>query len=161
MSAAPSIHASCVLVGAGAVLIRGESGSGKSRLAMALLQAAERGDLPFARLISDDRTLVEAAHGRLIARAAPALSGLLEVRQIGILEMPVEPVAVVVLVVDIAETATRLPEPSERTVEIAGIALPRLTLARGTGHLPQVLAEISELADGRSRAALQARLLEK
>jgi HPr kinase/phosphorylase len=153
MSTAPSIHASCILVGAGAVLIRGESGSGKSRLVMALLQAAARGDLAFARLVSDDRTLVEAAHGRLTARAVPALSGLLEVRQIGIREMPVEAIAVVRLVVDLVETAPRLPDASDQTVEIAGIALPRLALASETEHLPLVLAAISELAGRRLRTA--------
>ena len=67
----PSIHASAVLVGARAVLIQGPSGSGKSRLALALLHAAERRALmPFARLVADDRAHVEAAHGRLLVRPA-------------------------------------------------------------------------------------------
>ena len=70
-----SIHASAVLVGARAVLIRGPSGSGKSRLALALLHAARQGLLPFARLVADDRAHVEAAHGRLLVRPAPALAG--------------------------------------------------------------------------------------
>ena len=60
MTVAASIHASAVLVGARAVLIRGRSGSGKSRLALELLQSGGGGHLPFARLVSDDRTLVEA-----------------------------------------------------------------------------------------------------
>jgi len=64
---------SAVLVGAKAVLIRGPSGSGKSRLAFALLQAAQAGQLPFARLVADDRALVEAVNGRLLVRPAPVL----------------------------------------------------------------------------------------
>ena len=88
---APSIHASCVLVGAGAVLIRGASGAGKSRLAHDLIEAGSRGDVAFARLVADDRTLVEAVNGRLLARPAPALTGLLELRHIGIRAMPFEP----------------------------------------------------------------------
>src|SRR5262245_6419155 len=112
MTPAPSIHASCVLVGAGAILVRGPSGAGKSRLVNELLQAADRGDLPFARLVADDRTLLEAAHGRLLARPAPPLAGLMEVRQIGIRPMPSEAVAVVRLVVDFDDQARRLPEAS-------------------------------------------------
>jgi serine kinase of HPr protein (carbohydrate metabolism regulator) len=55
----PSIHASAVLIGARAVLIRGPAGSGKSRLALMLLSAAKQGLLPFARLVADDRAHVE------------------------------------------------------------------------------------------------------
>src|SRR5690606_10303186 len=64
----PSIHASCVLIGAKAVLIRGESGAGKSVLALQLMTAVQRGGLAFARLVADDRVLLEATHGRLLAR---------------------------------------------------------------------------------------------
>ena len=52
MNQSPSIHASAVLVGARAVLIQGPSGSGKSRLALALLHAAAQGLIPFARLVT-------------------------------------------------------------------------------------------------------------
>ena len=149
MNAASSIHASCVLVGAGAVLIRGPSGAGKSRLALALLQAAQRGELAFARLVSDDRTRVEAAHGRLLARPVPELFGRIELRHIGIKTMPFEAVAVVTLVVDLTDSAPRLPEMVERTAQIAGITLPRLALPSQADALPLVLAELSELATGR------------
>ena len=145
---APSIHASCVLVGAGAVLIRGASGAGKSRLAHDLIEAGSRGDVAFARLVADDRTLVEAVNGRLLARPAPALTGLLELRHIGIRPMPFEPLAVVSLVVDIALDAERLPEPDGRFTEIAGIRLSRLTVPSGHNVFPIVLAELAALRDG-------------
>ena len=77
--ASPTIHASAVLVGARAVLIQGPPGSGKSRLALALVQAALAGALPFARLVGDDRVHIEAAHGRLLVRPAAALAGRIEV----------------------------------------------------------------------------------
>ena len=99
--ATPTIHASAVLVGARAVLIRGPSGSGKSSLALALLQAADHGALPFARLVGDDRVHVEAAHGRLLVRPAATLAGQIEVRGLGIRRMAHEPVAVVGLVVEL------------------------------------------------------------
>ncbi len=50
-----TVHASAVLTGAHAVLIRGPSGSGKSHLALSLLEAAQSHLLPFARLVGDDR----------------------------------------------------------------------------------------------------------
>jgi len=103
-----------VLAGARAVLIRGPAGSGKSRLALNLIQAASKnGPLIFARLVADDRVHVEAAHDRLIARPPAALAGLLEVRGLGIQRLPYEPVAVVSWVVDLAVPAPmRIPDDS-------------------------------------------------
>jgi serine kinase of HPr protein (carbohydrate metabolism regulator) len=127
------------------VLIRGPSGSGKSRLAIELLQAAQSGALPFARLVSDDRTLVENVHGRLLARPALSISGLLEFRYLGIRQMQIEPGAVVGLVVDADPTASRLPEGRDKTNIIAGVNLPRLAVPSFSGILPLVLAELAAL----------------
>jgi len=140
--AAPSIHASAVLVGGRALLIQGPSGSGKSRLALALIQAADQGLIKFARLVADDRAHVEAAHGRLLVRPAPALAGRIEVRGLGIRAMPYEPVAVVGALIELGGNAARLPEPAEKQVEIAGVRLPRLAVAAGTDPLPLVLAHL-------------------
>ena len=135
----PSIHASAVLIGARAVLIQGPAGSGKSRLALALLHAANQGLLPFARLVADDRAHVEAAHGRLLVR--PALAGLIEVRGLGIRRMPHEPLAVVGLAVDLGQrNAKRLPDATHREAKIEGISLPRLGVAADQNPLPLVLA---------------------
>ncbi len=139
--ASPSIHASAVLVGARAVLIQGSSGSGKSRLALALLQAAEQGALPFARLVADDRAHVEPVHGRLLVRAAPALAGLIEVRGLGIRRVSYEPMAIAGLLVELGQPEVpRLPDNSARQAEIEGIVLPRLAVAAGTDPAPLVLA---------------------
>jgi HPr kinase/phosphorylase len=142
----PTIHASAVLVGAKAVLIRGPSGSGKSRLALALLQAAQAGHLPFARLVADDRAHVEAVHGRLLVRPAAALSGLLELRGIGIDRLEAEPLAAVGWVVDLgAEDAARLPEEEAREAVLGGIRLPRLAVASRDEALPLLLALLQTL----------------
>lgn len=139
----PTIHASAVLVGARAVLIRGPSGAGKSRLAFDLLEAAEHGGLRFARLVGDDRVHVEAAHGRLLVRPAVSLAGLLEVRGLGILRMPWEPMAQVGLLVDLdAADAERLPGASARIAEWAGVRLPRLAVASGVDASSLVLAAL-------------------
>jgi serine kinase of HPr protein (carbohydrate metabolism regulator) len=141
-----SIHASAVLVGARAVLIQGPPGAGKSRLALALLQAARSGQLGFARLVADDRVLIEPSGGRLLARPAPALAGLIEVRGLGVRRVPHEPVAVVGTVLELAAAdASRLPEPASRKIEIARIRLPRLAVAAGVEPLPLLLAYLQTL----------------
>jgi serine kinase of HPr protein (carbohydrate metabolism regulator) len=137
----PSIHATAVLIGARAVLIRGPAGSGKSRLAYAALEAARTGLLPFARLVGDDRVHVEAAHGRLLVRPANTLAGLIEIRGLGIRRLPYEPLAAVGLVVDLAAgDGERLPTAGESAIE--GIALPRLAVAPGQDALPILLAAL-------------------
>jgi HPr kinase/phosphorylase len=137
----PTIHASAVLVGARAVLIRGPSGSGKSRLALALLQAADRGALPFARLVADDRAHVEAVHGRLLVRPAPALAGLIEVRGLGIRRVPYEPLAVAGTLIELGQAEVdRAPDPAAGHAQIAGISLPRLAVAATNDPFPLVLA---------------------
>jgi serine kinase of HPr protein (carbohydrate metabolism regulator) len=134
------IHASAVVIGEAGVLIRGASGSGKSRLALALIAGA-RGGGAFARLIGDDRVRLESSNERLIARGHPLILGQIEQRGAGILRTAFIAAAVVRLVVDIvpADKAARYPLPAdERTglrsedwdfsglgdVELAGIRAP-------------------------------------
>jgi serine kinase of HPr protein (carbohydrate metabolism regulator) len=139
----PTIHASAVLVGAKAVLIRGPAGAGKSRLAWDLVQAARQGALPFARLVADDRVHVEACAGQLLVRPAPALAGLIEIHGLGIRRLAFEPVAAVALVVDLAAAdAARLPGPEAGKTTIAGVTLPRLAVAAGMAALPLLLASL-------------------
>ena len=139
-----TVHASAVLVGSRAVLIRGPSGSGKSQLALDLIEACRRGALRFARLVGDDRLHVQTAAGRLLAAAPDELAGLIEVRGAGVLRLDYEPVAVVGLVVDLAAAnAERLPRREQRHAEIQGILLPRLAVAPELTPLPRVLALIN------------------
>jgi HPr kinase/phosphorylase len=143
-----TIHASAVLVGARAVLIRGPSGSGKSRLALELIEAGDTGGLRFAQLVADDRVHLEAAGGRLLVRPAEALAGLIEVRGAGLLRMPHEASAVVGLVVDLAAAdASRLPDRDLRKTEIDGISLPRLAVAADAAALPALLAILNSSAE--------------
>jgi HPr kinase/phosphorylase len=138
-----TIHATAVLTGAKAILIRGPAGSGKSRLAWNLVTAGTQGLLPFARLIADDRALLENRSGRLVVRPAQELAGMIEICGLGIRRIEFEPVAVVGLVVDLdAADAGRVPEKRATSVVIAGVTLPRLAVAAGMAAFPLVLAAL-------------------
>jgi len=138
-----TIHASAVLLGARALLIRGAAGSGKSTLAFALIRAGGSATLPFTRLVGDDRVHVEAAHGRLLVRPAETLRGLIEIRGLGIRQVPFEPMAVVGLVADLgAGDAERLPAADSAFMHLAGIRLPRIGIAPGADALPIVFAAL-------------------
>jgi HPr kinase/phosphorylase len=144
VNAAPTIHASAVLTGARALLIRGPSGCGKSRLVLDLLHAAAGGRLVFARLVADDRVHVEAVNGRLLARPPAALAGLLEVRGLGIQQLQYEPMAVVSWVIDLGVAApARLPDAAAAQTDVAGVTLRRLAVPPACDPVPLVLAAVT------------------
>ena len=141
---ASTTHASAVLVGERAVLIRGPSGSGKSRLAFDLILAGRAGQIAAATLIGDDRVHLEAAQDRLVVRPARELAGLLEIRGLGIRRCDFAEQACVGLVVDLsAADAERLPAPETLVAEIYGIKLPRIPVGVTFSPLPLVLAALS------------------
>ena len=152
----PTHHATALLWGARAVLLRGAAGSGKSRLALELLAEGARRGVRVA-LIGDDRVVLEAASGRLIARVAATLAGRIEVRGLGILGLAHEPAGVVGLVVDfVREQPDRLPDvdAGDLRVTIAGVRLPRLALwIDDSAPLARLLVALDAfgLADGRLR----------
>ncbi|KQT46658.1 serine kinase [Methylobacterium sp. Leaf456] len=124
-----TVHASCVLLGEAGVLIRGPAGSGKSSLCLALLDRAGL-EGRHAALVGDDRIRLEAHHGRLVARPHPALVGLIEIRGHGIRRLTQHAEAAVVrLVVDLVESAERMPVDAVATERLLGVSLPRLSLA--------------------------------
>ena len=150
MTTAPgaSIHASAVLVGKRAVLIRGPSGSGKSRLAFDLILAGRTGQIAPTVLVGDDRVHVAAKEGVVTVRPAPALAGLIEIRGLGIRRCEFAEEAIVGLVVDLdAADAERLPAPEALSLQLDGIITPRIPVARGFDGLPLVVAALTMSAN--------------
>jgi serine kinase of HPr protein (carbohydrate metabolism regulator) len=90
-----------------AVLLVGESGAGKSDVALRLIAAG-------AKLIADDQTALFVERGRIHADAPPNVSGSMEIRGLGILRVDRASPCPVVLVVQLDQEATvaRLPEPA-------------------------------------------------
>ena len=147
----PSVHASAVKVGSHAVLIRGRSGAGKSRLAFDLIMAGRSGVLPPTVLVADDRVRLATDGKELWARAMPELAGLIEIFGLGIRRCDHVDAAPVGMVVDLAASdAERLPPPESLQVTLSGVLLPRIPVAAGQNPLPLVVAALTTTASSSS-----------
>jgi serine kinase of HPr protein (carbohydrate metabolism regulator) len=114
------VHASCVAIRGRAVLLAGRPGAGKSDLALRLI---DRG----AALVSDDYTELRRSGGRLLARAPATIAGRMEVRGIGVVELPAVADVPVCLYADLERIPERLPEAE--TIRLAGENVPLVALA--------------------------------
>lgn len=140
------IHATCVLLDAGGVLLRGPSGSGKSDLALRL---TDRG----AHLVADDRVEIRRQDGWILAEAPANLRGLIEVRGVGIVRMPYVAEARIVLVADLVagDAVERMPEDTETV--LLGEPVARLALDPFEISAPLKLGLAAERAAARRPAA--------
>jgi serine kinase of HPr protein (carbohydrate metabolism regulator) len=124
-NAAPSsetLHASCVMIDGAGVLLHGASGAGKSDLALRLI---DRG----ASLVSDDYTFLRRVGDRLLASPPETIAGRIEVRGLGLIDMPYVHEAYVRLLIALDEPVPRMPEDEAPTRWIAGVAVPVVALA--------------------------------
>ena len=127
------IHGTCLAIGGDGVLLLGAPGSGKSDLALRLIDAAGMGlsgVARVARLVADDQVAIRRAEGRLIASAPQALAGKLEIRGIGIVDIAPQANAALRLAVRLTPAAEieRLPDLSQARMEILGIAIPLILI---------------------------------
>jgi len=128
------VHATCVDIAGGGVLILGPSGAGKSDLALKLI-------VDGAFLVADDQTVLEREGEHFLARAVERMCGLAEVRGAGILLMPRKSQAVLKLAVRLGDTpGYRLPEPAFWSPDDA--SMPRLPLLLVDGREASAPAKV-------------------
>jgi HPr kinase/phosphorylase len=138
VSAPFRVHGTTVAIDGKAVLLRGDSGAGKSDLALRLIDAG-------ARLVADDQSELRCDGDAVLVRAPAAILGLIEVRGIGIIRLPPLSDVPLALVADLVA-----PDRVER------LPLPRNELFFGL-NLPVVaIAPFEASAVAKLRAALQA-----
>lgn len=127
------MHATCVAWDRAGVLIRGAAGQGKSSLGLALMGMG-------CTLVADDRVLLSREDGDLIARAPDTIRGMIEAREIGILQADSLDKARVMLAVDLDQTETeRL--PPQRQVTLLGTEIPLIRHIEGP-HLASSILQI-------------------
>jgi HPr kinase/phosphorylase len=136
-----TVHATAVALAGQAVLLRGAPGSGKSDLALRLMEQG-------AELVADDQTCLSRRGAELWAAAPEALKDLMEVRGIGVVRVSALVEAPVALLVDLvaAPEVERCPEPERET--LLGIELPKLRLHATEASAPAKLRLALRLSNG-------------
>jgi serine kinase of HPr protein (carbohydrate metabolism regulator) len=127
-----NLHASTVARDGRAVVISGASGSGKSDLALRML---DRG----FTLVSDDRTMVRKEGARLIASPPGAIKGKIEVRGLGIFEIEHVTDVPIALIVELRSDIERLPDDSRERL-ILGVGIPLVSVDAMTASAPSKVA---------------------
>ncbi len=143
-----NLHGTCVAIGAHGVVLLGPSGSGKSDLALRLLDAPGRGasaELLETRLVADDQVLINRVDGHLVARAPVSLRGRLEVRGLGIISTSLlcdEIQLSLALRLVHPDKIERLPNLGDHHVEILGLSLPALEIAPFQASAPALVRTV-------------------
>lgn len=117
-----TIHATTVSLDGRGVILRGPSGSGKSDLAVRLINEG-------ALLVADDQTILFIEGGRLMAQSPAEIAGKMEVRGVGIVKMGPPAIVPVFLVVEMVDPG-EVPRMADfAPVELVGQQVPRIHLA--------------------------------
>ena len=134
------IHSTSVVLDDNGILITGDSGSGKSDLALRLIHSG-------ATLISDDITFCEKKIDRIILSCPSQTKGLLEVREVGIITVPfVEQIKLKMIVKLMNKELERLPR--KKFSKLLGINIPLLTInGNNTSSVIKVKVKLNEIND--------------
>jgi HPr kinase/phosphorylase len=125
------VHGTAVAIGHRAVLIRGPSGAGKSDLALRCLGLGPStiiNEPP--KLVSDDQVILKRDGEQVTVSAPETIFGKLEVRGVGIMDVPAIAAATLALIADLVDPqqVERFPDPWP-LVAILGIEIPLIRLA--------------------------------
>jgi HPr kinase/phosphorylase len=127
------LHATCVTRFGRGILLRGDSGAGKSSLALQLINLGWM-------LVADDYVALTPEQGRLVARAPDRLRGLLEIHGLGICSVPARLQAPVELIVDLVDgPAQRLPD--DQFEDLLNFRIKRLSVSKGDEKKPALVVE--------------------
>lgn len=118
-----NIHATLVSLNNKGILLIGESGTGKSDIALRMIM--EKG----AELVADDRVDIECINNKLIGSAPKEIEGLLEVRNVGISHFPFKQQAEIALCIELCSKKDQLERlPEDEYVDFLGVSITKLKL---------------------------------
>ena len=120
-----NFHCSVIEINQTGIMITGSSGSGKTSLALGLLERANSHQL-LSAFISDDQAILREHNSRLVAKTPPTIAGKLELHGYGIIDLPYKKETTIDLVIEMCpeDTLDRMPE--ERFTTINNVQLPLL-----------------------------------
>lgn len=153
-----NVHGTGLLLDGTGVLLRGPSGSGKSLLALLLLETfALRGKQGL--LIADDRVDIQVGPGGLEMHAPPRIAGLIELRGRGIVSRPHVEAGPLHLAIDLVDDLVRMQEDDAFVTEILGVQLDRAPVPRAglveAAHQRLLVEEGIAALQGRNRPQRQ------
>ena len=125
-----TIHATLVQLFGFGVLLRGPSNSGKSSIALRLLDEAEQSRTPCS-LIADDQVILTSKAGHLVGKAPDNLFGKIEMRGVGIINIEARHECMIDLVVDLVapQSLERMPDEKLDYITIFGVKIRRISIA--------------------------------
>ncbi len=135
---AKKFHSTSVVIEDLGILIRGQSGSGKSDLALRLIDSG-------ATLISDDLTICKKIGDYLYLYPHSKTKGLLEVREIGIMTVPyVENIKLTLVVELVAEEFERIPR--QMNCSILGLKFPKIKIfGKGSSAVAKIKIKLNQI----------------
>ena len=134
------IHSTSVVIDDNGVLILGDSGSGKSDLALRLIDNG-------ATLISDDISICRKNSNNIYLYCPPEIKGLLEVRDIGVITVPFVEKIKLRLVVNLkSNNNERFPKDS--SFRILGIKIPIINIeGKNSSAVAKIKVKLNEIRE--------------